>query len=1033
MWKIQIHALLDGYDLAGHIDGSAVILPATLTTGEAVSMNPAYTLWNRQDKLIFSYLIGAISTPLQPLVARASTAFEVWERLAQTYAKPSRGHIKQLKTQLKNWRKGSKTIDVFLQGVTTRLDQLAILGAAMEHEDQIDLILEGLPDDYKTVIDQVEGRDTPPSITELHEKLLNHEAKLLTTAEAMLPQVPVTANVAQQRNNHHNNNFRNNNNHSRNKNNQWQQSSSNWQSPPPQTRYDSYTPRPYLGKCQICGVQGHGAKRCPQFPQYQAHNNFNNQRPGPLTPWQPRANFAAGSGYSPDHWLLDSGATHHMTSDLHNLSLHQPYPGGNDVSLADGSSIPITHSSFKSLPTKYHPLRLQDVLYVPDIHKNLISVYRLCNANRVSVEFFPASFQVKDLNTGTPLLQGKTRDELYEWPVSPSQVSALFASPNSKATSASWHLRLGYPSSSILNTVVSQFSLPVKKPLSQAFSCSDCLINKSHKIPFSKSTITSSRPLEYLFSDVWSSPILSHDNFKYYVIFVDHFTRYTWLYPLKQKSQVKQTFIAFKSLVENRFQHKIGTLFSDKGGEYVALREYLSTHGISHLTSPPHTPEHNGMSERKHHHVVEMGMTLMSTASVPKQYWPYAFAAAVYLINRLPFPVIELCSPFQKLFGVAPNYDKLRVFGCACYPWLKPYNRHKLEDKSLRCVFLGYSNTQSAYYCLHLPFGRLYTSRHVQFDEHDFPFAFTQAPKVTDLDCTVSIEGPPVTQLPSQSLPVVFPCSDLHSASPVPSPTVASPQVSPLNSISSSSPSSNSEPTAPTQNGPQPTAQQQSPQNQPTSPQNPHGPLLSPSSSTQNSFPSESENSNSTTVSPSTTSSSSTSDTSPPNPPPPNPPLLNPQNQNPQNQPNPQNQNPQHPIPENIHAMGTRSKAGIVKSNRRYLLSASVTSQCDFEPTAAQALKDDKWRNAMGGEYNAQIQHRTWDLVPPPSSMVTCVGSKWIFTKKFHSSGVLNRYKARLVAQGYNQRLGLDYAETFSPVIKSTTIRVVLGAAVDGS
>lgn len=125
---------------------------------------------------------------------------------------------------------------------------------------------------------------------------------------------------------------------------------------------------------------------------------------------------------------------------------------------------------------------------------------------------------------------------------------------------------------------------------------------------------------------LWNSPILSFDNFKYYLIFVDHFSRYTWLFPLKQKSHVKDTFVAFKNLGENRFQTKIGTL-------YVALRGYLSSQGISHLTSPPHTPEHNGLSERKHRHIVEMGMSLMSTATVPKQYWPYAFAVAVYLIN----------------------------------------------------------------------------------------------------------------------------------------------------------------------------------------------------------------------------------------------------------------------------------------------------------------------------------------------------------------------------------------------------------------
>lgn len=180
-------------------------------------------------------------------------------------------------------------------------------------------------------------------------------------------------------------------------------------------------------------------------------------------------------------------------------------------------------------------------------------------------------------------------------------------------------------------------------------SCSNCLLNKSHKLPFSENSIVSTRPLKYLYSDVWTSPILSVDNFKYYLLIVDHYTRYSWLYPLKRKSDVKTVFVAFKSLVENRLQEKIGTFFSDNGGEFLALREFLAIHGISHLTSPPHTPEHNGISERKHRHIVETGLTLLSTASIPVTYWTYAFAAAIYLINRLPTPVLSQSSPFHKL------------------------------------------------------------------------------------------------------------------------------------------------------------------------------------------------------------------------------------------------------------------------------------------------------------------------------------------------------------------------------------------------
>ena len=162
------------------------------------------------------------------------------------------------------------------------------------------------------------------------------------------------------------------------------------------------------------------------------------------------------------------------------------------------------------------------------------------------------------------------------------------------------------------------------------------------------------------------------------------------------------------------------------------MRAYLDQNGVSHLTTPPHTPGHNGLSERKHRHVVEMRLTLLSKEKIPKTYWPYAFATTVYLINRLPTPVLKLESPFEKLFGLAPNYEKLCIFGCLCFPWLMPYNKHKLEDRSTKCVFLGYSITQSAYMCLQVATCRLYVSRHVQFHEESFPFQTLSSHELSD-------------------------------------------------------------------------------------------------------------------------------------------------------------------------------------------------------------------------------------------------------------------------------------------------------------
>ena len=157
---------------------------------------------------------------------------------------------------------------------------------------------------------------------------------------------------------------------------------------------------------------------------------------------------------------------------------------------------------------------------------------------------------------------------------------------------------------------------------------------------------------------------MSVDDFKYYVIFVDHFTKYVWLYPLKRKSQVYDVFVRFKSLVENHFQRKIITLYSENWGEYQALPNFLATNGVSHLTSPPHTPEHNGYSERNHRHIVETGLSLLSHAFMPLSHWSFAFSIVVYLINCLPTPTLNLISPYHKLFGIPPNYSKLYCFGC---------------------------------------------------------------------------------------------------------------------------------------------------------------------------------------------------------------------------------------------------------------------------------------------------------------------------------------------------------------------------------
>ncbi|CAA7035751.1 unnamed protein product [Microthlaspi erraticum] len=520
-------------------------------------------------------------------------------------------------------------------------------------------------------------------------------------------------------------------------------------------------------------------------------------------------------------------------------------------------------------------------------------------------------------------------------------------------------------------------------------------------------------------------------NHPHYLIIVDHFTRYTWFYPLQLKSHVKQTFILFKELTENRFQTRIGTLFSDNGGEFIALRHYLSSKGISHLTSPPHTPEHNGLSERRHRHIVETGLSLLHQAKMPNTYWSYAFSTAVYLINRMPTPVLSMNSPYRLLFQQEPNCSKLKIFGCLSFPWLRPYRSHKLETRSTPCVFLGYSLTQNAYLCLDPTSNRLYVSRHVRFDEQTFPFrslssssAITAGriedwcPPVTLVPLspliTSSSVPPPSSELSPPNDPPNFtdttPPENVATAS-LPTPTTAesnssaSPETSPPVSradLSHQSVSANSDHTPPTSSQAQ--AQSQSPSG-PRSPTvfNNHSPQ---SNSTQSA----------TTVHDSETSPSPSSDSS----------ASSPTNSPPADVAPP-------PSLENAHTMVTRGKTGIRKPNSRYALSVVNAKRDDWIPTTvAQALADPRWRGAMGDEYNSQLRHRTYSLVPAAPNQ-NIVGTRWIYTIKYAPDGSVRRLKARFVAKGYSQQPGVDYTETFSPVIKSTFLRTVLDVTVSRS
>ena len=111
--------------------------------------------------------------------------------------------------------------------------------------------------------------------------------------------------------------------------------------------------------------------------------------------------------------------------------------------------------------------------------------------------------------------------------------------------------------------------------------------------------------------------------------------------------------------------------------------------GITHHVSCPHAHQQNGSAERKHRHIVEVGLVLLANASMPLKFWDEAFLTATFLINLLPSKVIDFDTPTERLLGTAPNYEALRIFGCACWPNLRPYNKRKLFLDPHVVSFLG--------------------------------------------------------------------------------------------------------------------------------------------------------------------------------------------------------------------------------------------------------------------------------------------------------------------------------------------------------
>ena len=483
------------------------------------------------------------------------------------------------------------------------------------------------------------------------------------------------------------------------------------------------------------------------------------------------------------------------------------------------------------------------------------------------------------------------------------------ASVNAVVDISMWHKRLGHPAFSRLDVISEVLGTTHHKNKKAAF-CHVCHLAKQRKLSFPSENNICKATFELLHIDIWGPfSVETVEGYKYFLTIVDDHSRATWVYLLKNKSDVLTVFPAFINQVENQYNTKVKSVRSDNVKE-LQFTKFYQDRGIFSYHSCPETPEQNSVVERKHQHILNVARALLFQSKVPFSFWGDCILTTVFLINRTPSQVLSNKTPYEVLTGKQPTYSRIRTFGCLCYASTSPKQRHKFQPRARACVFLGFPSGYKGYKVMDLESHAVYITRHVEFHEDSFPMAET----TTD---DTNMVLPPMNSLPPGNNTIPLP--------------IPSPQISPSTQIS-------------------------------------HHRAKKPPAHLNDYHCYSLDNGTS------------------------------------------------HPI---------SSSLPYSQLSPSHMLYINNITKIPIPQSYSEAKNSKEWCGAIGKEIGAMETTDTWEVTTlPPGKKV--VGCKWVFTLKFYADGSLERYKARIVAKGFTQKEGLDYTETFSPVAKMVTVKMLL-------
>ena len=420
--------------------------------------------------------------------------------------------------------------------------------------------------------------------------------------------------------------------------------------------------------------------------------------------------------------MLDSGCTKHMTGSKEILTELRTSINGSTVTFGDRSKSKVTGLG-KVVVAK--DVTLVNVMLVENLGYNLLSVHAL---NKMGFAVFIDVDVVVILWSKTLKVAfvGYVEDDLFVVDFSGKTTTNSMCLFGKADKGWLWHRRLAHVNMRTLQSLhKGGHILGLKEDVSFAKDrvCRACVEGKMHDSPHpSKTIISSKRILELLHVDLFGAvPEASLGGKKYCLVIVDDYSRFTWVYFFKLKSETQQTFIDFS--IEMQRQHNVPILAirSDNGSEFknYTLNEFLSEEGIRHQYSAAYTPQQNGVAERKNRTLMDMARSMLAEFKTPLSFWAEAISTACHSSNRLYFRKGLNKTPYEILTGNKPNISYFRVFSCNCFYLIKGCRLPKFESKLLEGIFVGYGAESHTYRIYDKASWIIIESCSVVFEEND--------------------------------------------------------------------------------------------------------------------------------------------------------------------------------------------------------------------------------------------------------------------------------------------------------------------------